>query len=71
MAQLSNLFSEGRIGSLRTKNRIVMPAMVLNYADERGHVTKRYEAHMARIAEGGVGAIVLEASFVGQNGKGR
>jgi len=70
MVKLANLFSEGRIGSLRTKNRIVMPAMVLNYADEGGRVTQRYEAHMNRIATGGVGTIILEASFVSQLGKG-
>lgn len=70
MAHLSHLFREGRIASMRAKNRIVMPAMVLNYADERGRVTPRYEAHIARIAQGGVGTMVLEASFVTRSGKG-
>lgn len=65
-----HLFSEGRIGTLRTKNRFVMPPMVRNYADGNGRVTPRYLAHIERIARGGVGLMILEASYVSQDGKG-
>jgi 2,4-dienoyl-CoA reductase-like NADH-dependent reductase (Old Yellow Enzyme family)/thioredoxin reductase len=48
----------------------VMPPMVRNYADERGFVTPRYVAHIDRVARGGVGLMILEASFIRQDGKG-
>lgn len=47
-----------------------MPPMVRNYADKRGLVTPRYVAHIKRIAEGGIGTIILEASFINPSGKG-
>lgn len=44
--------------------------MVRNYANAQGQVTDRYVAHIERIAQGGVGAIILEASFVRLDGRG-
>jgi 2,4-dienoyl-CoA reductase-like NADH-dependent reductase (Old Yellow Enzyme family) len=70
MAQFSSLFSPGKIGTLKTKNRVVMPPMVRNYADEKGLVTPEYVAHIERIARGGVGTMVLEASFIRPDGRG-
>jgi 2,4-dienoyl-CoA reductase-like NADH-dependent reductase (Old Yellow Enzyme family) len=64
------MFSPGRIGRLQARNRLVHPPMVRNYADANGCATPRYAAHIARIAAGGVGTIILEASFVLQGGKG-
>jgi 2,4-dienoyl-CoA reductase-like NADH-dependent reductase (Old Yellow Enzyme family)/thioredoxin reductase len=64
------MFSPGRIGKMRLKNRLVMPPMVRNYADTKGLVTKQYIDHIARIAKGGVGMLILEASYVAQEGKG-
>lgn len=64
------MFSPGRIGRLTAKNRLVLPPMVRNYADENGCATARYLAHIERIARGGVGTIILEATFVRQDGKG-
>ena len=55
---------------MKVKNRIVMPPMIRNYADERGLVTPRYEAHIRSIARGGVGMMILEASFVSPEGRG-
>lgn len=65
-----SIFSPGRIGKLALKNRLLMPPMVLNYADADGKATKRYIDHIERVARGGVGAIILEASFIRQDGKG-
>lgn len=64
------MFSPGRIRTLTLKNRLVMPPMVRNYADADGLVTKRYVDHIASIAKGGVGMMVLEASFISPEGKG-
>jgi len=64
------LFSPGTIGRLTIKNRLFIAPMVLNYATEDGLATPRYLAHIARIARGGVGAMILEASYISQEGKG-
>lgn len=64
------LFSAGRIGELKLKNRLVMPPMVRNYADAKGLVTDRYVEHIERIAKGGTGMLILEASYVSPEGKG-
>lgn len=64
------LFSKGDIGQLELKNRLVMPPMVRNYADEQGKATPRYIDHIERIARGGVGTMILEASYVSLDGKG-
>lgn len=66
----SKLFSKGKIGSLELKNRLVMPPMVRNYADRNGLVTERYIDHIESIAKGGVGMMILEASFIAPEGKG-
>ncbi|HLU26319.1 MAG TPA: FAD-dependent oxidoreductase [Longimicrobiales bacterium] len=70
MAALDSLFHPGRIGRLETKNRLVMPPMVRNYADEQGRATPRYRAHIGRIARGGVGTMILEAAYVRPDGRG-
>jgi 2,4-dienoyl-CoA reductase-like NADH-dependent reductase (Old Yellow Enzyme family)/thioredoxin reductase len=44
--------------------------MVRNYAGDDGAVTPRYLAHIERIARGGVGAIIPEATFISPEGKG-
>lgn len=70
MVEFTNLFQPGYFGKLKVKNRLVMPPMVRNYADFDGSSTRRYEAHIERIALGGVGTIILEASYVDPAGKG-
>ena len=65
-----NLFKPGRIGTMRLKNRLVMPPMVRDYADKDGLVTKRYVDHIARIAKGGVGMMILEATFISKEARG-
>jgi 2,4-dienoyl-CoA reductase-like NADH-dependent reductase (Old Yellow Enzyme family)/thioredoxin reductase len=62
-------FSPGRIGLRKTKNRLVLAPMVRNYADENGRVTPRYLAHIDRVARGGVGTLIVEASYVRPDGK--
>lgn len=65
-----SLFALGRIGGMVLKNRLVMPPMVRNYADAHGRVTPRYVNHIERIARGGVGMMILEASYIRPDGRG-
>ena len=64
------LFAPGKIGTMKLKNRIVMPPMVRNYANPDGSANARYIAHIESIAKGGVGMMILEASFIEQRGRG-
>jgi len=70
MKKFSSMFERGRIGTMSLKNRLVMPSMVRNYADAKGLVTKQYVDHIARIAKGGVGMMILEASYITPEGRG-
>ncbi len=65
-----NLLSAGSIGTMMTRNRAVMPPMVRNYATPEGYVTDQLVAHYATAAQGGVGLIIVEASFIDPAGKG-
>ena len=64
------LFRKGKIGSLELKNRIVMPPMVTNYASRDGAVTEQYKDYLRERAKGGVGLIIVEATYVHLWGKG-
>lgn len=37
-----NIFKPGKIGNLDIKNRLVVPPMLTEYADESGNLTERY-----------------------------
>lgn len=66
-----HLFSEGKIGNLRTKNRIVMTAMGNHLANTDGSVSERDIAFYTTRARGGVGLIITECAIVdGASGKG-
>jgi 2,4-dienoyl-CoA reductase-like NADH-dependent reductase (Old Yellow Enzyme family)/NADPH-dependent 2,4-dienoyl-CoA reductase/sulfur reductase-like enzyme len=62
--KLTKLFEPGKIGTMRIKNRIVMSPMITDYADEEGYVTQKLIDYLAERAKGGVGLIILEASYV-------
>ncbi len=59
-----------RIGSMELRNRLVMPPMVTQYASEEGHVTGRTRNYYGARARGGVGLIIVEATYVDQAGQG-
>jgi 2,4-dienoyl-CoA reductase-like NADH-dependent reductase (Old Yellow Enzyme family) len=68
---LQHLFSEGKIGSMKTKNRIVMTAMGNHLANADGSVSGRDVAFYGARAKGGVGVIITECTIVdGARGKG-
>ena len=61
---LRALFTEGWIGRLRLKNRLVQAPMHTRYATDFGEVTERLiEYHVAR-ARGGISFITLENTAV-------
>lgn len=64
------MLGKGSIGKMVLKNRIVLPPMVRNYATDKGEVTSRLMNHYETIARGGVGMIIIEASFIHPNGRG-
>ncbi len=65
-----HLFSPAKIGSLGVPNRLVVPAMVLNYCQEDGFPTERYlEYHEAK-AKGGWGLIITQDYAIEPKGKG-
>ena len=59
----------GRIGSLRTRNRIVYPPMVTNYCAPDGSVTDRFLAYHLERARGGTGLSIMEASMILPEGR--
>lgn len=70
MAKCTNLFRAGKFGKLKVKNRLVMPPMVRNYAEKDGRSNRRYLKHIESIAAGGVGTMILEASYISEEGRG-
>lgn len=64
MGRLDRLFQPGRIGKMELKNRLVMPAMGMPYANEEGYITQRMVDYYVERAKG-VGFIIASAtSFV-------
>lgn len=63
MNQYPNLFSPIQIGETTVKNRVFMPPISTNLADN-GYVTDALVEHYAARAKGGVGLIVTEVTTV-------
>jgi 2,4-dienoyl-CoA reductase (NADPH2) len=64
-----SLFSPIKIGKLEIKNRIVMPAMILNYPMDGHDLSESWYRFYGRLAKGGVGLIVCGATYVTRAGK--
>jgi 2,4-dienoyl-CoA reductase-like NADH-dependent reductase (Old Yellow Enzyme family) len=58
--KFAKLFEPGAIGNMKIRNRIVMPPMATNYADNDGQVTGLMINHYEQRARGGVGLIITE-----------
>jgi len=71
VSQFEKLFEPGAIGKLRLKNRIISAPMERNYGDIYGNPTQRYIDNLTAKADGGVGLILIEATYVDPLGKGR
>ncbi len=61
---LPHLFSEGQIGNLEIKNRIVMLPMARQFQGFNGEVTQKTIDYYAERAKGGVGLIILGSTRV-------
>jgi NADPH2 dehydrogenase len=68
---MPGLFDPIIIKGLLLKNRIVMPPMATGMATEDGEVTDRHIKHYTTRASGGVGLIIIEHTYVSEDGKGR
>ena len=62
--EFKNLLSDGKIGSLNIRNRIVMPPMVSLLSGVSGEVTDRLIDYYAERAKGGTGLIIVEATGI-------
>lgn len=59
-----HLLSEGRIGNLTIKNRIVMPAMGTSLASPEGEITDQLVRYYEERAIGGTGLIIAEFTTI-------
>ena len=65
----SRLLEPFELGTLSLRNRLVFAPITTRYATERGEVTERLKAHYEARAKGGVGLIVVEATYVEPRGQ--
>ncbi len=61
---MEELFRKFNIGPVEIRNRIVMPPMITFLANENGAVSQRQIDYYTERAKGGVGLIIVEASYV-------
>ena len=59
-----DLLKTGKIGSIQTRNRIVMPAMVTSFCGIGGEVTQQLINYHVERAKGGVGLQILESCYI-------
>ena len=62
--EYTNLFSPGKIGNVTIKNRVVMPAMMLDHGQFDGTPTDQMMDYYEERAKGGVGLIITEITRV-------
>ena len=68
--KFEHLFSPVTIGTLKLRNRAVMPAMATGYAGMDSTPNDRLVEYLARRARGGTGLIITEVTAVTPRGKG-
>ena len=62
----THTFKNGKIA----KNRVVVPPMASQTADENGNVTEKTIQHYKNLAQSGAGIIFVEYSYIHKSGKG-
>ncbi|MEM4832053.1 MAG: FAD-dependent oxidoreductase [Sulfolobales archaeon] len=66
---VQKLFEPFKIREVVIPNRIVMPPMVVGYAAPRGEVTEQVLSYYEARARGGAGLIIVEASYIREDGR--
>jgi NADPH2 dehydrogenase len=67
---MAQLFSEAKVKKFNIKNRVVMPpAVCFGWTDGSGLVSEEHIEHYEKIAKGGAGLIILEATCVNKDGR--
>lgn len=66
---MSRLFSPIEVKNLRFANRVVMPPMATDAAEEDGSVSQKNIAYYERMAAAGMGLLVMEHNFVDPQGR--
>ncbi|MHB0975881.1 MAG: NADH:flavin oxidoreductase [Candidatus Aquicultorales bacterium] len=66
---MPHLFDPITVGPLTVKNRIMMPAMAMDYATPDGRITDQVIEHYVERAKGGVGLMVSEHMYVRKDGR--
>jgi len=64
MKKYELLFEPIQIGRVRVKNRFVFPAFGSHFSNTEGEVTQEIIDHYVRIAQGGVGLIIVEFTAI-------
>jgi len=64
------LFAPITINNIEIRNRIVMPGMETNFGDENGDITDKNLAYYELRAKGGIGLIIVEATYFDKVGRG-
>ena len=64
------LFKPIIIDNVEIKNRIVMPGMETNFGDENGFITDKNLKYYELRAKGGIGLIIVEATYFDRVGRG-
>lgn len=67
--EFKSLFQPIKIGQMHVKNRLVVPPMGTNYANNDGTVTQRLIDYHEERARGGFGLITVEVTAVAPTGK--
>ncbi len=62
-------FEKSNIGKLELRNRIVLPPMCMNMADNHGNASNFHYVHYGNASIGGVGLIIVEATAVTPEGR--
>ncbi|MFO7962340.1 MAG: FAD-dependent oxidoreductase [Desulfobacterales bacterium] len=68
-AENINLFSPIRIGDVEIKNRVLMPALILNFPIQGVKASEKWKRFYLKRAQGGVGAIIVGACHVHPAGR--
>ena len=71
MAKYPHIFAPGRIGPLKTKNRIKYAATETNFPFGDGFVSDREVAYMEAQARGGAGIVTTQGAYADKRGEGK